>query len=214
MAGNLKLRCDCGTLQGVVSDVAPSAGSHVICYCEDCQAFAHYLNRSGQVLNKNGGSDIFQMSQGRITITSGSEHLACMRLTPKGLLRWYASCCNAPIGNTMASSALPFTGMVTTCMTAVDDASSFEPLGPVIAHVYRKFAKGNPKDIAPDRMAMPLVFLRAMALLLRWKLRGDSKRSAFFDAASGKPKASPQVLSDTKRAALRSKVAGDMPLQS
>ncbi len=34
-----------------------------------------------------------------------------MRLTPMGLLRWYAGCCNTPIGN-MVSARVPFIGIV------------------------------------------------------------------------------------------------------
>lgn len=208
MPVELQIRCDCKTVQGTAFDISPNAGSHVKCFCKDCQAFAHFLKKADHVLDAQGGSDIFQMSQGRVVFTSGANQLTCMRLTPEGLVRWYSRCCNAPIGNTMATSSLPFVGMVAACLSNPDGASASEQLGPIIAHVYRKFAKGDPALVPPNRMAMPYVLLRAVVLLLRWKLRGDSKRSAFFNPATNELRAAPRVLSPAERAALALLVAG------
>ncbi len=206
MSVELRFQCECGTLQGIAFDVAPSSGSHVICYCQDCQAFAHCLDKSDQVLDSHGGSDIFQMSQGLITFTTGADRLACLRLTPKGLIRWYASCCNTPLANTMATRALPFVGMLARNFTS-DGAASVEPLGPVIAHAFRKSARGDLATLPRDRMAMPLVFLRAALLLSRWMLRRDGKRSPFFDSRSDQLHAVPRILGSAERAALALRVA-------
>jgi hypothetical protein len=149
------------------------------------------------------------MSQGRVAFKTGAEHLACIRLTPKGLVRWYASCCNTPIGNTMATRALPFVGMVTTCLEDSRENPLSTRLGPVDASVYRKFAKGDPAALPRDRIALPLVFLRAAALLVKWKLRGDSSLSPFFDPNSKEVMASPRVLSSAERAGLTTRVASD-----
>ena len=35
-----------------------------------------------------------------MTMTQGADRLTFLRMTEKGPLRWYASCCNTPIGNT------------------------------------------------------------------------------------------------------------------
>ncbi len=53
------------------------------------------------VLDERGGSQIIQVPPKNLTFTQGREVLASMRLTEKGLLRWYAGCCNTPIGNTL-----------------------------------------------------------------------------------------------------------------
>ena len=42
------LRCRCGALRGVASEVAPTTGLRLVCYCKDCQAFARYLDRLGR----------------------------------------------------------------------------------------------------------------------------------------------------------------------
>jgi hypothetical protein len=43
---NVPLRCRCGRVRGVASDVSRSTGFRFICYCKDCQAFAHFLGRA------------------------------------------------------------------------------------------------------------------------------------------------------------------------
>lgn len=204
MASNLMIQCDCGELRGVASAISPQSGNHVACYCDDCQAFAHFLNRAKDVLDSHGGSDIFQMSQGQIAITSGVDKLACVRLTPKGLVRWFASCCNSPIGSTMSTAALPLVGLVTNCLRASGEKSVDEQLGPVKASIYRKFAKDG-ASLPPDRVALPIIFLGVAALLVKWILRRNGKRSPFFDPTSGSLAATPRVLTELERAALRTK---------
>src|SRR5690349_1155068 len=43
---DLQLRCRCGHTRGVASNVSPSSGLRFVCYCRDCQAFAHFLHRA------------------------------------------------------------------------------------------------------------------------------------------------------------------------
>lgn len=42
---DLPLRCSCGALRGVLRGMSPARGNRVVCYCRDCQAFAHFLDR-------------------------------------------------------------------------------------------------------------------------------------------------------------------------
>jgi len=65
-----------------------------------------------KILDAQGGTDVVQTRPANLTFTHGQDTLACMRLTPKGLLRWYAACCNTPIGNTVANYRMPFVGLV------------------------------------------------------------------------------------------------------
>jgi Family of unknown function (DUF6151) len=53
------LGCRCGRERGVASHVSPSTGLRFVCYCNDCHAFARFLDRR-DVLNAAGGTDIFQ----------------------------------------------------------------------------------------------------------------------------------------------------------
>jgi hypothetical protein len=204
-SSDLTIRCSCGALRGVVQAASARSGNHAVCYCDDCQAFAHFLTRPSEILDTHGGTDIFQMSPASLTITAGAERLACMRLTQRGLLRWYTGCCNTPIGNTLSTNRLPFVGLIHLCIEKPpgDSASLATVLGPVQVRGFRRFAKGDLAAIPADIVPLPLAVLRFVGLMLRWKLRGDGKRSPFFEPASGRPVVSPRVLSATELADLR-----------
>src|SRR5262245_23842907 len=162
------LRCRCGRVKGVIADGADA--NHALCYCKDCQAFAHFLGCAKEVLDERGGSDIVQVLPKSITFTQGTDALACMRLTPKGLMRWYASCCNTPIGNTLATPKLSFIGLVHDCLESPD------AFGPVLAYVYTKRAKGEPKPKDTGMTAMLGWFFRTV---LKARFNGDYKRTPF-----------------------------------
>ena len=95
---DLLLRCRCGHVRGVASEVAPYAGFRVVCYCQDCQAFARFLERP-DVLDAAGGTEIFQMPTGRVRLTAGTDAVRCLHFSKK-VFRWYTDCCRTPIGNT------------------------------------------------------------------------------------------------------------------
>ncbi len=193
MPTDLPIRCSCGTLRGAVRGVSPSRGNRVTCYCGDCQSFAHFLGRAGEILDPRGGTDIFQTSPARVAFTQGRERLAAMRLTPRGLLRWYADCCKSPVGNTAITRELPFVGLI--CL-GFDAASRDAALGPVRGHVNVKAAKPD----AEGRRLRASGELRSIGrfarLVLLARLRGDQKASPFFDARTAEPSVTPRVLAE------------------
>jgi hypothetical protein len=111
MPSDLAVRCTCGALRGVVRDVSPGRGNHVVCYCDDCQTFARFLERAEGVLDAHGGTEIFQTSAAARDL-DGTDRLACMRLTPRGLLAGTPRAAARPIGNTLATRQVPFVGLV------------------------------------------------------------------------------------------------------
>src|SRR6201988_2315539 len=96
MAKQMELRCRCGEVVGRVDNASPQKVNRVVCYCDDCQAFAHQLGRA-DLLNAQGGSDIIQVAPASLTFIKGQNRIAGVRLTPKGLFRWYTTCCNTPV---------------------------------------------------------------------------------------------------------------------
>lgn len=189
--GDLGIRCKCGSLRGVAAGLSPDEGFRVVCYCDDCQAFAERLGAAADTLDAHGGTDIFQTSPAHLRITDGIERLACLRLTPKGPLRWYASCCNTPIGNTLQTAQIPFVGLIHSCLDA-NVARLDDVLGPVCLRVMAKFARGKVATLdAHDSFAVSHV-LEVVWKMLRWRLRGDHKRSPFFDPVSGDPVVAPR----------------------
>jgi hypothetical protein len=46
-------------------------------------------------------------SPAHVKLGAGTDALRCLRLSDKGVLRWYTDCCRTPIGNTAASPRFP-----------------------------------------------------------------------------------------------------------
>lgn len=181
---DLNLQCQCGKVQGTAHNVTPSTGNHLVCYCQDCQAFARHLGTAG-ILDEHGGTEVFQMSYADIEITQGTENLRSIKLTPKGLIRWYADCCKTPIGNTM-SAKFPFVGLIHTFM---HDADKDLKLGPVRA--YTSIKKDSP--IAHSNTPLYKIIPRMIVKSLVWKIRDSKKRNSFFKV-DGIPVSEPKVL--------------------
>ena len=139
---NHALQCRCGTLKGEVAHT--EVANRGVCYCKDCQAFARFLGHADEILDESGGTDVVATLASNVTITEGASALACMSLSENGLLRWYARCCNTPIGNTTRNFKLPYVGLVHSCLeksgTSLDAA-----FGPVRMRVNTQSAtRGRP----------------------------------------------------------------------
>lgn len=203
MANDLVLQCSCRTVSGLVSGASPSTLNRVVCYCDDCQAFARHLGHPHQILDPNGGTDVCQTSLARVRFTQGLENFACIRLKPNGLLRWHASCCATPIGNTAATSAWPLVGLVHACLRGTADGTPRDAVtGPVRGYIHTKFATGDTTDLEARKQNQLRVILRAFGMIAGARLRGDHKRSPFFHAGAKIPIATPILLTDSERAEL------------
>jgi Family of unknown function (DUF6151) len=190
------LQCRCGTVRGSIKE--PHSANRAVCYCRDCQAFARFLGQENEILDAQGGTDVIQILPKNLTFTQGIEALACIRLSEKGLLRWYASCCNTPIGNTLANFKISFIGLIHNCLEHAGAPVS-ESFGPVRAWVNTQGAKGDPK---PKVRGMGTVILWFVATVLRARLNGGYKQSAFFLKDKGTPIVRPRVLSSVELAAV------------
>lgn len=187
---DVALTCKCGQVSGRIPDITPGYHIRVICYCDDCQAFARALEREDAILDVYGGTGILQVIPPAIEIAQGHDQLRCLRLRPKGLYRWYTECCKTAVANTV-SAGLPFAGVIHDFIAAeVPDAV----LGPVRYRVQGKYAHGIPtgQHIYPR---FPLhSFLKVLPKLLIARLRGQQRLSPFFDV-HGTPVSSPRVMS-------------------
>ena len=200
---DVTLRCRCGRVSGVARALSGRSGNRVVCYCDDCQAYARWLGVEG-LLDAHGGTDVFQMVPAQLAIERGAEELRCMRLSPKGILRWYADCCRTPIGNTLASPRVPFVGVVHAFMDhAADGRTRDEALGPPLAPIFGEFAApGAPASVRQGFSRW--LYLRSSWLVLSAWLRGAARPSPFFDPKTGAPVREPRVLTSEERATLRS----------
>lgn len=196
MITEAKLSCRCGEVQGVVTNASPQNVNRVVCYCDDCQAFAHQLGRP-DLLNAQGGTDIVQVAPASLAFFQGQDRIAGLRLTPKGLLRWHTTCCNTPLGNTL-TPAIPFVGIVAQTFGAERAQSAFgAPIGAILG----KYAIGT---APPGSTGISLgLLLRTIAKVLGWRLRGRAWPHPFFDQKTREPIYPLTVLSNEQREALR-----------
>lgn len=184
----LAFSCSCGALKGRISHAGVRLGTHVVCFCHDCRAAQLYF---GQPDPAPGPVEILQMTPEEIEIDKGIEHLTAMQLSPKGMLRWYAKCCNAPLATTTRTPKFPFAGFI---VKRIDDPSA---LGPVKTRGFIPQPDGRQKH---EKLG-PAVFglLRRVA---KSRVSGSWKNTPFFDPETGAPITPPTVISKSERAAL------------
>jgi hypothetical protein len=195
MSRDVEVRCRCGEVVGRVTDASPENANRVVCYCDDCQAFAHHLGRA-DLLDAHGGTDVVQVAPASLSFDRGNDRVVGLRLTPKGLYRWYASCCKTPLGNTLGP-AVPFVGIVAQAFGESADLTFGAPTGAILG----KFAVGG----APaGSTGLNLRLLaRAIRTILGWRLRGKTWPHPFFDRETRAPSRPLSTLTRAERDALR-----------
>jgi len=194
MNREVELRCRCGEVRGKVTNASPATANHMICYCDDCQAYLHYLGRT-DLLDAHAGTEVVQVAPASVQFEQGIDRIVGLRLRPKGLYRWYASCCKTPVGNTVTPS-IPFVGIVVQAFESPDEA-----FGKCIGAVQGKYATGTAPKGSTD-LNLGLIF-RALRMILGWRLGGKAWPHPFFDRATRAPSRPVTVLSRAERDALR-----------
>ncbi|MFK7940886.1 MAG: DUF6151 family protein [Roseovarius sp.] len=198
MTAHVHHSCRCGQTKLKIAVPARSAGTHVRCYCVDCQTAANLYDNADDVLTPAGGTDIWQTTPDQIQITAGQEHLKILRLSPKGLLRWHAGCCNTPVMNTLPNLKIPFVGTV---LRQSQRAQHEAVYGPAICEAYTASARPGQRTPGKDRG-----FKRAGAAVLRRMflalVSGRAKHNP-LRGPDGAPIAPIEVISRETRAAAR-----------
>lgn len=152
------LRCRCGSVSGKVDFTAPSL-VRVICHCGDCRRYARQLG-------SDRATEIVQVAPDQVVIEAGAAQLRCLRLTSRGLTRWYSACCGTPLANTSRHAWLPFVGLMRAVIHSDDDAllGAAQPV--------------NGAHPTPWRTA-----LRSLRFLLAGFIWRRHRPNPFFDAA-------------------------------
>jgi hypothetical protein len=134
-----------------------------------------------------------------LTFTRGQNRIAGVRLTPKGLFRWYATCCNTPVGNTLGP-AIPFVGIV--AQTFVGGPQRVQDVfGAPTGAILVRYATG-PVPAGSTGISLTLL-LRAITKVLGWRLRGRAWPHPFFQLKTREPIYPLRVLTHEEREALR-----------
>ncbi|MEO8183926.1 MAG: DUF6151 family protein [Deltaproteobacteria bacterium] len=198
MSQTIELRCRCGQVEGSVSKASPQTVTRVLCYCDDCQAFLHYLGRS-ELLDAHGGTDIIQIAPAHLVFRSGADQILGIRLSPKGMYRWYSGCCKTPLGNCMGP-AIPFVGIVAQVFQQQEQRRD-DTFGKSLGGILGKFAIGTPPP-GSTSLNLGLLF-RAIRSVLGWRLSGKTWPHPFFARETRAPAYPLTTLSSAERDALR-----------
>jgi Family of unknown function (DUF6151) len=193
---NHPLQCRCGTIKGYVANA--DAGRRAICYCKDCQAFARFLRQAETILDAAGGTRIVATTADNIHFSQGLDSVACMSLSNRGLLRWYAGCCNTPIGNTPRDFKVPYIGLIENILQS-GAPSVEESFGPTRIVLNVQSARIPVKS---SWVGTTLAMVRVMAGVITARLRGGHKRNALFQQSTGAPVVAPRELSKAEREAV------------
>ncbi len=186
-ADGLSFSCSCGELTGHVTPRGLKLGTHTECFCHDCRAAQLYF---GQPDPAPGPVDILQTTPEDIVFDTGSKRLGAMKLSADGMLRWYATCCNAPLATTPNSARVPFVGFIA---RRLSDPSA---LGPVTT---RGFMSGP--DGKQHHEKLRYAAFGFLNRVIRSWVSGTWKSSPFFDASGKSPVVSPTILSNEERSA-------------
>ena len=194
----LRLRCRCSKVRGVVREASHATGNRLVCLCLDCRAFAKFLDRP-DAIDAYGGSDIYQMAPSRLKITEGTDQLRSMRLSEKGLLRWYTDCCKTPVGNTM-NGKVPFVGLILAFADPACDRDAI--LGKSLGYINAPDPKKLPPGVVVGSKLLKIVG-RCGVLMIGWWIGGKASPSPFFDEKTREPIRAPKILSKAERDAQR-----------
>ncbi len=184
----LAFSCTCGSMQGHISETGLAHGTHVVCFCQDCRAAQLYF---GQPDPAPGPVEVFQTTPEDVIFDTGAKNLALMQFSPKGMYRWYAKCCNAPIAGTSLTPKFPFVGFI------VNRIQNPSALGPIRT---RGFVPGPNGKHKHEKVSYAIGGL--LVRFLKSRLSGSWKKTPFFRIDTGSPVAEPTILTKEQRASL------------
>lgn len=165
---SVELRCTCGSVVGSVDFSRPSR-VHVVCHCGDCKAYARHIGNPR-------ANEVVQATPAQVQILVGKEYLRCLRLTERGLTRWFAGCCRTPLANTSRHAWMPFVGVMSCALDTDNEALLGTPTP----------ANGG------QAISWSTIFRSVRALL--WGLPFRRHRPNVFFNDRGDPVARPDVL--------------------
>lgn len=127
----------------------------------------------------------------KLSFDQGREHLAAIRIFPKGPVRWYAACCGARLCNTVDSARFVF------ITVSADRIAERDQLGPEQARAFVKQPNGKRKHENGSRLFLPML-MRSISRFFTGRWRDNP----LFDPKTGKPIVSPHILTREERAAI------------
>jgi hypothetical protein len=185
----MKISCDCGSFVANLISFPKNTPGRLVCYCDDCQAYATKLKRT-DILDQFGGTEVIPAYPNEIEVIQGLDKLKCYRLTEHGTYRWATSCCNSPLVN--IRPGFPWAGIIHTAYTN-QNPDALSELGDIRCRIYGKYAREG----APFNISETIAFrdkLIVMPFILKGKILGKDKNSPFFGSDNKTPICEPEIL--------------------
>lgn len=198
----MQIQCECGKFRAQLEKFPRNTPGRLACYCDDCQTYAHYLNRV-DLLDAAGGTEVVPVYPVDMKILEGRDVIKCVRLSPNGLYRWYAGCCNTPVAATRPG--FPWLGLVHRVYDVKDPGYLARTLGPVKSRIMGRFAQGTPPDGTAAKIDFK-GFMTVFPFLFKGLLTGKARHSPFFEQDGRTPIIAPIVVPAAERTAIRRKL--------
>lgn len=189
----MEIQCECGKFRAQLTQFPKNTPGRIVCYCRDCQAFLNYLKRT-DLMDQNGGTEIIPAYPADLKIVEGQEQLKCLRLSPKGMFRFYSNCCQTPIANTDAQR--PWIGVHRRMYTVLDATKPEKTLGEVKSRFMGQEAIGTPPKGTPLKFDFKTI-TTIMPYIFKGLILGKAKPSPFFK--NGQAIVDPMVLTSEER---------------
>ena len=191
MSDTLTFGCRCGSVRGELDTRAP-APIRCICYCRDCQAQARHFGVEDVFMDAHAGIEIVQVASGNISVVKGLDQVEALRLTPRGVYRFYAGCCGTPLFSTAPAESWPVSGMPAAVMDA-DAATRERVFGPVEFVPFKSGMVG----VAPKRKGVVRQMARLLGQMRAAKRMGRAGSPVWKD---GEPVVDPRLITEEERA--------------
>lgn len=196
----MQIQCECGQFRAEIKQFPNEMPGRLACYCDDCQIYLMHMKRADLFLDGAGGTEIAPIYPAHLTLVSGAEQLRCLRLSPRGLFRWSASCCNTPIAN--VQPGFPWIGVFARPFTIKDPRLLEKTFGPIRSGIMGKFARGRRPEGVAETMSFKAV-RSVFPFLLKGFLTGKAKKSPFFKDDGKTPLKEPVILAKEERERLQ-----------
>ena len=178
--------CACGRIEGQI-DAMPAGGLHLACYCDSCRAGALYC---GAALAPEAPVELYLTPPQHVRITKGLPLLKPFAFSPKGILRWRASCCGVQMFSSQPDPKTAFMSLRTDRLANPDAA------GPLRCRSFIPGAKGMAQH--EGKLALAGLILKAA----RARLSGNWRKTPLYDVDSGQPVAEVTLVSREDKSAL------------
>lgn len=185
MSETLTFACACGQVEGQLDAVSAANTTHLACYCDSCR-----MSYAAAGLDAPNRAELLQIMPHRVRFTKGLAHIAPIRLTPKGVLRWRATCCGTPLGTTPGTPKVPLFGLLTDRLTGTT------ALGPLVAYAFVPQGDGKTRHDGFGQLLRKTVWT-----MLKTRLSGRWKTNPFFEGLA--PIKAPELVTRDARAALK-----------